>query len=176
MDVGIHLIIGSVLEKFSRKKLWLYAIPAFLSHAYVDIVTVHWEKPLNWFGFLAGSNKSGPMIRWVGFQGFWNVSNIGTLFIILLSIIVWLMFFRNYVIGILFSWVAWDGLWVVQEIAFLLGFHLPLLHIVMINYLTQYPVFFAVHVIMGSFLILIIWHYIQVKRESRNQQINSCST
>ena len=59
MDAVIHLIIGSVLEKFSRRKLWLYAIPAFLSHAYVDIVTVHWEKPLNWFGFLAGSNKSG---------------------------------------------------------------------------------------------------------------------
>jgi len=159
VDVGVHLLIGSILERFGRGKLWLYAVPAFLSHAYVDLMTYRWDRPLDWLGLLAGSNQPGPMVRWVGFDGFWNISNIGTIIIILASVAIWLVFFRRYRIGILFSWLAWDGLWVIQELSFLMGFRLPLIHGIMMDFLTKAPVFTAVHVVMAIFVILLLWGY-----------------
>jgi hypothetical protein len=157
VDVGIHFLIGSFFERIARRKLWLYLLPAYLTHVYIDLLTVHFEIPLNWFGFEAGWESTGSLIRWVGFAEFWNVNNILTITVAVGSIILWLIFLRRYWKGVIFSWAVWDGLWVLQEMAFYFGFRLPVTHPLLMKVITTGPIFFVAHVIMITFLVSVVW-------------------
>ncbi len=153
----MHLILGSLLQRVSCGKIWLFLLPAFLSHAYIDYFTNLVEpESINWFGLRADITQDGSLVSWTGFEGLWELDNFGLILIIAASITVWLFFFRRYWLGAMCAWGLWDSLWVIQQLAYRLGFSPPLMHDTMLYYLMTRPVVFGVHTVLFIGLLFIL--------------------
>jgi hypothetical protein len=152
MDVALHLTAGALLEKLAKGKAWLYVIPCFLSHAYIDSLNLWTSLPINFFGIQAGSKDVGPLLRAVPVSEAFTLDNLAAIVFMVISLSMFVVFLRAYWRGALVAWLSWDILWAVNEVAYLAGFNIPLLHNVLQSYITRGPVVLIMHVLMISFI------------------------
>jgi hypothetical protein len=154
MDVALHLTAGALLEKLAKGKAWFYVIPCFLSHAYIDSLNLWMSLPINFFGIEAGAKETGPLLRAVPVSGAFTLDNLASIVFMLISLSMFVVFLRAYWRGALVAWLSWDILWAVNEVAYLAGFNIPLLHNVLQSYITRGPAVLIMHVLMISFICI----------------------
>ena len=156
MDVALHLTAGALLEKLAKGRVWLYVIPCFLSHAYIDSLNVWTLLPINFFGIQAGSKDAGPLLRAVPVGGAFTIDNLAAIVFMVISLSVFVIFLRAYWRGALVAWLSWDILWAANEFGYLVGFSIPLLHNVLLGYITRGPIVLIMHVAMISFICIML--------------------
>ena len=146
MDVALHLTAGALLEKLAKGKIWLYVIPCFLSHVYIDSLNVWASLPINFFGIQAGSKNAGPLLRTMPVSDTFTWYNLAAIAFIVISLSMFVVFLRAYWRGALIAWLSWDILWGANEVGYLAGFNIPFLHTLLESYITRGPVVLIMHV------------------------------
>jgi hypothetical protein len=152
MDAALHLAIGALFEKLARGRVWLYVIPCYLSHIYIDSLRLWSPVSTNFFGIKLGGNEVGPLVKITNISNAWSLDNLAVLGFIVISLAIFIAFLRRYWKGALIAWLSWDILWVVNEVAYLAGLNIPFLHNVLLNIMTHGPRILVVHTVMLSFI------------------------